>query len=95
MLILAGSSHPDFTRSIEDWLCQAGKNDVKLSRFANGELSLDINVSVRNQEVFIVQTATADTVNDAMMELMIMVHACKISSAKRGTNIYYNKTINL
>lgn len=82
MIVLAGSSHPDFARLLlEDLSIQESR--VNVSKFANGETGVDINVSVRDQDVFILQTGCSP-VNDVMMELMIMIHACKISAAKRG-----------
>lgn len=87
MIVLSGSSHPDFVRLICEDL-SIRESQVNSTKFANGETGLDINVSVRDQDVFIVQTGCSP-VNDIMMELMIIIHACKISAAKRGIKNLY------
>jgi ribose-phosphate pyrophosphokinase len=62
--------------------------DANLSEFANGEIHCRFGESIRGTDVFIVQShAAADgrTVNDALMEQLIMVDAAKRASAKRIT----------
>ncbi len=88
MLVLSGSSHPEFVKLVIDRL-DLPQASVKTSNFANGELCVDIGVSVRDKTVFVVQTCFGN-VNDLLMELMIMIYACKMSSAKRGTLHTYN-----
>ncbi len=56
------------------------------SRFSNGETLVTISDSVRDQDVFIIQTA-AEPVNDLLMELLITISACKTSSARRITAV--------
>lgn len=51
-----------------------------------GETSVRIAESVREDDVYIINTG-CNQVNTALMELCIMVHACKIASAKRITAI--------
>lgn len=86
MIILAGSSHGDLVHLIRKQL-MLQEHEVVFTRFANGEINVDINVSVRDQNVFIVQTGFG-SINDMIMELLITIHACKISSAKRSTYIF-------
>ena len=45
-----------------------------------------VNESVRNEDVFIIQTGCGN-VNDALLELVIMVSACQGASAKRVTAV--------
>lgn len=47
---------------------------------------MDLIESVRNQDVFIIQSGS-ETVNDHLMELLIMVKACKSASAQRVTAV--------
>lgn len=82
--IITGTSHPGFLDLVVRKLC-IPREDVHITKFANGELSVDIAASVRDMDVFVVQTGFGP-VNDLLMELMIMIHACKISSARRGTH---------
>ncbi|QGG96007.1 ribose-phosphate diphosphokinase [Actinomarinicola tropica] len=62
--------------------------DSNCSEFANGELHCKLGMSVRGSDVFIIQSHTATdemSVNDAIMEHLIMVDAARRGSAKRIT----------
>jgi hypothetical protein len=48
--------------------------------------SVEINESVRGEDVFIVQSGCGE-INDNLMELLIMINACKIASASRVTAV--------
>ena len=48
--------------------------------------SVEIGESVRGEDVFIVQSGCGE-VNDMLMELLIMINACKIASASRVTAV--------
>ena len=68
--------------------------DANLAEFANGELHCRFGESVRGTDVFIIQSPSntdAMSVNDAIMEQLIMVDAAKRASAKRITAVcpYY------
>ena len=68
--------------------------DAHLAEFANGELHCRFGESVRGTDVFIIQShSNSDemSVNDALMEQLIMVDAAKRASAKRITVVcpYY------
>jgi len=51
-----------------------------------GESNVCIAESVREDDVYIINTGCGQ-VNTALMELCIMIHACKIASAKRITAV--------
>jgi ribose-phosphate pyrophosphokinase len=51
-----------------------------------GETNVRITESVREDDVYIINTGCG-AVNTALMELCIMIHACKIASAKRITAV--------
>ena len=55
-----------------------------LGRFSDGEISVEIMENVRGRDVFIVQPTCAPS-NDNLMELLIMIDACKRASARRIT----------
>ena len=57
-----------------------------VTTFADGEVSVSINESVRGSDVFIVQS-TCKPVNDNLMELLVMIDACKRASAGRITAV--------
>jgi ribose-phosphate pyrophosphokinase len=68
--------------------------DANLGEFANGELHCRFGESVRGTDVFIMQSPSSTdlmSVNDAIMEQLIMVDAAKRASAKRITVVcpYY------
>ncbi|MFT5202433.1 MAG: ribose-phosphate pyrophosphokinase [Candidatus Aldehydirespiratoraceae bacterium] len=61
---------------------------ANIMAFANGEIHVKYGESIRGADVFIVQTHTAwedGSINDALMEHVIMVDAAKRASAKRIT----------
>ena len=60
--------------------------DCAVSKFADGEVSVSINESVRGSDVFIVQS-TCKPVNDNLMELLVMIDACRRASAGRITAV--------
>lgn len=47
---------------------------------------MEINESVRGEDVFILQSGCGE-INDNLMELLIMINACKIASAARVTAV--------
>lgn len=49
-------------------------------------LSVEIGESVRGEDVYIIQSGCGE-VNDNLMELLIMINACKIASASRVTAV--------
>ena len=60
--------------------------DSTVTAFADGEVSMTINESVRGSDVFLVQP-TCKPVNDHLMELLVMIDACKRASAGRITAV--------
>lgn len=87
--IFTGNAHPQLAKDIADILgIEIGKS--KVGKFSDGEISVDINESVRGADVFVVQP-TNSPVNDNLMELLIMMDAFKRASAGRITAVipYY------
>ena len=64
--------------------------DSTVKTFADGEASVSINETVRGSDVFLIQS-TCKPVNNHLMELLIMIDACKRASAGRITAVmpYY------
>ncbi len=87
--IFSGTSNPALAKEIAAYL---GVSDGPLvcKRFADGELYVQIQQSIRGCDVFLIQPTCAP-VNDNLMELMIMVDACKRASARQITAVipYY------
>ncbi|KAG8526602.1 uncharacterized protein KY384_008803 [Bacidia gigantensis] len=83
--IFSGSSHP----LLVDAICErlgTSPAQCDLKKFSNGETSVNINTSVRDQDVFIVQSGSP-MINDSVMELLVMISACKGGSAKSITAV--------
>ena len=84
-LIFAGSSCPDITDKICHNLGMA-RADAELTQFSNGETSVRILTSVREKDVFVVQSGSP-RINDTIMELLIMISACRGGSSNKITGM--------
>jgi ribose-phosphate pyrophosphokinase len=84
-MVFAGRSHPDLAQSIAEHLgVELGA--VQLETFKNGETYCRYEESIRGSDVFIVQTGSIP-VDRNLMELMFMIQAAKLASAKRITAV--------
>uniref|UniRef100_A0A0K0DX06 Pribosyltran_N domain-containing protein n=1 Tax=Strongyloides stercoralis TaxID=6248 RepID=A0A0K0DX06_STRER len=83
MVILTGNSHPNLAKRVCEILGNNLGSCVVYNK-TNRETSVDIKQSVRGKHVFIIQSANKD-VNNNIMELLIMIYACKTSSSKTIT----------
>jgi ribose-phosphate pyrophosphokinase len=84
MAVFAGSVNPGLAQGIADNL-GIKLGDVRLEKFANGEIYARYEQSVRGADVFIVQSVCSGSgydVNDALMELLIMADAAHRASAR-------------
>lgn len=81
IVIFAGSSNKPLVERICDNL-SLPQGKVLLKKFANGETSVQLETSVREKDVFILQSGAGE-VNDYLVELLLMISACKMASAKR------------
>ncbi len=85
LTLVSGRSNPDLAHRIAEHLeCELGR--VTLKTFANGETYCRYEESIRGADMFIVQTASIP-VDQHLMELLIMVNAAKLASAKRITAV--------
>lgn len=78
--IFTGNANPQLAKNIAKCL-NIPLGNAYVGHFNNGETQVMIDESVRGKEVFIVQP-TCQPVNDSLMELLIMIDACKRASAK-------------
>ena len=81
LMLFAGRAHPELAEQVAKHL------DVTLTpqsaySFANGEIFVRFEESVRGCDAFVIQAHTAP-INDQIMEQLIMVDALKRASAKR------------
>jgi ribose-phosphate pyrophosphokinase len=83
--VFCGNAHPGFAQGICHELgIDLGESEVKA--FADGEVSVSVNETVRGCDVFVVQS-TCKPVNDNLMELLVMIDAFKRASAGRITAV--------
>src|SRR5476649_2303712 len=59
---------------------------ASVSRFSDGEVNIELMENVRGRDVFILQP-TCPPANDSLMELLVMVDACRRASAARITAV--------
>ena len=87
--LMTGNANPDLAKKIADCL-EMPLSDVVVGHFNNGEIQVMIKESIRGKDIYIVQP-TSQPVNDNLMELLIMIDACRRASAKSVTAIvpYY------
>ena len=78
--IFAGSSNKELAEKIVQHL-DMKLTSVQLIKFADGEIFIKPNESVRGCKAFIIQS-TSGPVNENIMELLIFIDALKRSSAK-------------
>jgi len=80
-MVFTGTANPALAEEIARHL-GISLGAATVGRFSDGEVTVEINTSVRTRDVFVVQSTCAPT-NDTLMELMIMVDALKRASAER------------
>ena len=85
LMVFSGRSHPELAAAIADKL-GVELGDVQLSTFPNDETYCRYLESIRGADVFIVQTG-APPVDKNLMELVLMIQAAKLASAKRITAV--------
>ncbi|MBZ5199893.1 ribose-phosphate pyrophosphokinase [Planomicrobium chinense] len=74
------NSNPELAQEIAERLgCELGKSSI--TRFSDGEVQINIEESVRGDEVYLVQS-TSQPGNEHIMELLIMIDALKRASAE-------------
>jgi len=85
MKLFCGSSNRDLGERIARHL-DMSLGEISLDRFADGEVNIFIGESVRNCECVIIQTTSQcgdKSVNDILMELLIIIDAMKRGSASK------------
>src|SRR6186713_1459607 len=83
--VFAGSSHPALTQEICKCLGIA-PGAVTTTRFSNENLKVKIEENVREEDVFVVQTA-APPLSEGIVELLIFIDALRHASARRVTAV--------
>ncbi|EKG18113.1 Phosphoribosyltransferase [Macrophomina phaseolina MS6] len=87
--LLTGNSHPTLAKLVADRL-GIELTKILVLQYSNQETSVTIGESVRDEDVFILQSTAPGDINDGLMELLIMINACKTASARRITAVIPN-----
>ncbi|HET8711268.1 MAG TPA: ribose-phosphate pyrophosphokinase [Spongiibacteraceae bacterium] len=85
MMVFTGNANPELARKVTERL-HIPLGDATVSRFSDGEITVEINENVRGGDIFILQSTCAPT-NDNLMELVFMIDALRRSSASRITAV--------
>ncbi|KAG4171449.1 hypothetical protein ERO13_A12G209900v2 [Gossypium hirsutum] len=81
--VFSGTANPALSQEIA-WYMGLELGKINIKRFADGEIYVQLQESVRGCDVYLVQS-TCPPANENLMELLIMVDACRRASAKNIT----------
>ena len=85
LMVFSGRSHTDLAQQIAEQL-GVELGEVTTETFANGETYVRYDESIRGADVFILQTGCSP-IDKHLMELLFMIQAAKLGSAKRITAV--------
>jgi ribose-phosphate pyrophosphokinase len=85
LMVFSGRSHPELARKIAEQL-GVELGTIALETFENGETYCRYLESIRGADVFLVQTG-CQPVDQNLMELLMMIQAAHLASAKRITAV--------
>ncbi|KIS68738.1 putative ribose-phosphate pyrophosphokinase 3 [Mycosarcoma maydis] len=86
--LLTGNSHPELAQQVADRL-GIPLTPCVCKKFADQSIDVRIGSSVRDEDVYVLQTGNSPYTdpNDSLMELLILLSACKTASARRITAV--------
>src|SRR5262245_37065237 len=85
LVLVAGRAHPELSDEVAASL-DVPLGDCVLSTFANGEIYCRYGENICSSDLFVFQTH-GGSINDSLMEQLIMIDAAKRASAKRITAV--------
>jgi ribose-phosphate pyrophosphokinase len=83
--VFTGNANPTLAQDIARFM-QIPLGRAHVGRFSDGEVTVELMENVRGRDVFVVQS-TSPPANDHLMELLVMVDACRRASAGRITAV--------
>lgn len=83
LMVFCGRSIPELGQKIADQL-QIKLGDIETRTFSNGEIYVRYSENIRGSDTFLIQS-TSPPVNDNLVELLIMIQAARLASARRIT----------
>jgi ribose-phosphate pyrophosphokinase len=89
LVLLSGNSHPELAKKISE-IMAVPLAEMVVKKFSDDETFCRIYTNIRKRDVYIIQP-TSKPVNDNLMELLIIIDACKRSSCRSITAVipYY------
>jgi len=89
LMVFSGNANPALADAIAKYI-GVPLGYASISKFSDGEVSVELNENVRGKDVFVIQPTCAPT-NDSIMELLLMADALHRASANRITAVipYY------
>lgn len=85
LMVFCGRSNPDLGQKIAEHL-EIKLGDIEATTFSNGEIYVRYAENIRGSDVFLIQS-TSPPVNDNLMELLVMIQAANLASARRITAV--------
>ncbi|PZP40313.1 MAG: hypothetical protein DI585_01170, partial [Pseudomonas fluorescens] len=82
-VVIAGRTSRQLGQDIA-WGLGGYLHPVQIETFSDGEIGIELDASVRQRQVFIIQTMAAP-IHDNLMELLLLIDACKRASAAEIT----------
>jgi ribose-phosphate pyrophosphokinase len=87
--LISGTNHPQLSKDVSTAL-KIPLTPIRIERFSDGEIYVKVQESGRGDDFFVIQP-TANTVNDSLMELLLIIDALKRASVHSVTAVipYY------
>ena len=85
MMVFTGNANPALARKVADRL-YLGMGNAAVSKFSDGEITVELGENVRGKDVFVIQS-TCHPTNDNIIELLLMIDALRRASAGRITAV--------
>ncbi len=85
LTLIGGRAHPQLASAIARYL-NIPLAALEVADFPDGEISVKLNQNIRGRDVFLIQP-TGPPVNENLVELLILIDACKRASAERITAV--------
>ncbi len=92
IVFLTGNANVSFASNVATCLSTLYGKEIKshncvLEKFSNGETQVEIPVSVRGCDVYVMQSTCSISPNDSLMELLAIIQAATLSDADRVTAV--------
>ena len=85
IMVFTGNANPELAHQVADRLYLT-LGAAQVSKFSDGEITVELNENVRGKDVFVIQS-TCQPTNDNLIELVLMIDALRRASAGRITAV--------